>query len=328
MSQPAPGRCDREGLSLIDLFRMFPDDAAAERWFVDQRWPDGKIACHYCGSSPVLVGAKHKSMPYRCRAKGCRKRFSVRTGTVMESSKLGFQAWAIATYQIATNLKGVSSMKLHRDLNVTQRTAWFLAHRIRETLARNGDEAPFAGPVEVDETHVGGKAKSMHADRKQEIGIADDPLVNKTTVAGVRDRETGQVRAAVVPEPDAATLRGFVQHCAAPTAMVYSDGEPAYATLPLQEAVNHGVGEYVKGQASINGMESFWAMLKRGYVGVFHRMGREHLHRYVAEFEGRHNARGCDTIEQMRRMARRGEGRRLRYRDLTAHRHGRRAVAV
>ena len=302
MSQSAPGRSHRTGISLVELFRLFPDDAAAEAWFVSLRWPNG-IACHHCGSTNVQTGCQHKTMPFRCREKGCAKRFSVRTGSVMQSSKLGFQVWAIATYLMTTNLKGISSMKLHRELDVTQKTAWHLAHRLREGLTDTSG-APFTGPVEVDETHVGGKAKSMHARRKREIGIADNPLANKVTVAGVKDRETGKVRAAVVPDTEADTLRGFVTHCAAPSAMVYSDGAPAYGTLPLHESVNHGVGEYVRGQAGINGMESFWSMLKRGYVGVFHRMSPEHLHRYVGEFEGRHNNRDADTIDQMGAMVR------------------------
>ena len=210
------------------------------------------------------------------------------------------QVWAIAIYLMTTNLKGISSMKLHREvehhaaLGVVPRAP---STRVDDRWRRR--RKPFAGPVEVDETHVGGKAKSMHARRKREIGIADNPLANKTTVAGVRDRETGKVRAAVVPDTEADTLRGFVTHCAAPTAMVYSDGAPAYGPLALHESVNHGVGEYVRGKASINGMESFWSMLKRGYVGTFHRMSREHLHRYVGEFEGRHNTRGLDTADQM-----------------------------
>lgn len=112
---------------------MFPDDAAAEAWFVGLRWPAG-IACHHCGSTNVQTGCRHKTMPYRCREKGCAKRFSVRTGTVMQSSKLGFQVWAIATYLMATDLKGISSMKLHRELRVTQKTAWHLAMRLRESL--------------------------------------------------------------------------------------------------------------------------------------------------------------------------------------------------
>ena len=324
MSQPAPGRCDRTGISLVDLFRQFPNDAAAEAWFIALRWPNG-IACHYCGSTPVLQGAKHKTMPYRCRTKGCRKRFSVRTGTVLESSKLGFQVWAIAIYLMTTNLKGVSSMKLHRDLNITQRSAWFLAHRLRKTWADDGAPFPFAGPVEVDETFVGGKAKSMHASDRALVG--PDGRGNKVAVAGVRDRETGKVRAAVVPDTNAGTLQAFVTHCAAPDAMVYSDGEPAYGALAHHEAVNHGVGEYVRGQVSVNGMESFWSMRKRGYVGVFHRMSPEHLHRYVQEFEGRHNARPLDTADQMAAMVRGAEGQRLRYEDLIDH-DGRQVTAV
>ena len=128
----APGKHYREGISIIDVIRMFPDDDAAEKWFVEQRWPDG-LRCPRCGSENVLDGSKHKTMPYRCRQKGCRKRFSVRTKSIMEASNLGFQIWEIALYLLTTSLKGVSSMKLHRDIKVTQKTAWFLADRIRDS---------------------------------------------------------------------------------------------------------------------------------------------------------------------------------------------------
>ncbi len=245
MSRTGPGRSERRGISLPELFRQFPDDAAAERWLVEQRWPNG-IACHHCGSTNVQTGAKHKTMPFRCR--DCRKRFSVRTGTVMHASNLGLQVWVIAMYLMSTSLKGISSMKLHRDLNVTQKAAWFLAHRLRDVWRVDGHPAlPFIGPLEVDETHVGGKAKSMHGKRKKALGIADNPLANKTTVVGVRDRETGKVKAAVVSDTAPETLHGFVAHCAAPTATLYSDGEPAYAAWPRHEAVVHSAGEYVKG---------------------------------------------------------------------------------
>ena len=324
MSQVGPGRSDRRGISLAELFRIFPDDAAAERWFVEQRWPNG-IACHHCGSVRVQTGAKHKTMPLRCR--DCRKRFSVRTGTVMQSSKLGYQVWVIAMYLMSTNLKGVSSMKLHRDLSITQKAAWFLAHRLRDAWRTDGHpELPFIGPVEADETFVGGKAKNMHAKKRRQLtgrGGAD-----KTAVAGVKDRATKQVRVAVVERCDGPTLKGFVAAHAADGATVYTDEATAYTGLANRESVRHGVGEYVRGQASINGMESFWSMLKRGYVGVFHRMSPEHLPRYVAEFEGRHNNRGRDTIDQMAAMVHGAEGKQLRYRDLTAHRHGRVARAV
>ena len=133
MARNAPGRHFRKGMSWVEVMRVFPDDAAAEAWFVKARWPEG-IRCPFCDSDRVQEGTAHKTMPYRCR--GCRKRFSVKTGTVMQSSKLGYQIWALAGYIMTTNLKGAASMKLHRDLGITQKTAWHLAHRIRETWAR------------------------------------------------------------------------------------------------------------------------------------------------------------------------------------------------
>ena len=286
MSEHAPGRSHRAGISLAELFRMFPDDAAAERWFVEKRWPDG-ICCHYCRSENVQTGAKHKTMPLRCRH--CRKRFSVRTGTVMQSSKLAYQTWAVAIYLLTTSLKGVSSLKLHRDLDITQKSAWHLAHRLRETW-HNRDGEPFAGPLEADETFVGGKAKNMHKAHPERLTGRGG--VDKTAVAAVLDRATKRVRAAVVTRVDGPTLNGFVGEHAADGATVYTDEAAAYAGLPNRESLSQGVGEYVKGQAhNINGMESFWSMLKRGYVGTYHRMSPEHLGRYVGEFEGRHNTR-------------------------------------
>ena len=124
MAHKAPGKSFREGISLVQIFRMFPDDATAEAWFVARRWPTG-VACPHCGSLNVQTGAKHATMPYRCREKQCAKRFSPKTGTVMEGSKLGLQVWMIATYLVSTSLKSVSSMKLHRDLTINQRSAWF-----------------------------------------------------------------------------------------------------------------------------------------------------------------------------------------------------------
>ena len=130
MARKAPGKHYRAGLSLIDLFALFPDDRAAEAWFVRERWLS-EIGCPYCGSVRVQTGTAHKTMPYRCREKGCRKRFSARTGTALEGTNVGFQKWVIAIYLLTTSLKGVSSMKLHRDLKVSQKTAWFMAHRLR-----------------------------------------------------------------------------------------------------------------------------------------------------------------------------------------------------
>ena len=154
MSRKAPGKSHRTGISKVELFRRFPDDATAEAWFIERRWPNG-IACPHCGSLNVQTGAKHKTMPFRCREKECAKRFSAKTGTVMEGSKLGFQARMIATFLLSTDLKSVSSMKLHRDLNINQRSAWYLAHRLRVALTER--QNAFAGPLEADETYMGGK---------------------------------------------------------------------------------------------------------------------------------------------------------------------------
>ena len=295
---------------------MFPDDAAAERWFIEQRWPDG-ICCHYCGSARVQTGCAHKTMPFRCR--DCRKRFSVRTGTVMQSSKLGYQTWVIAMYLMTTSLKGVSSMKLHRDLRVTQKTAWHLAHRLREMWRRNGID-PFDGPVEADETYIGGKVKNMHEWQRVKRGGMRG-TVGKVGIVGIKDQKTKKISAAVIKSPTAAAV--FVGAHMTGDTKLYTDESSAYRAFKNHESVSHGFGEFARGEVTTNGIESFWSMLKRAYVGVFHRMSPEHLHRYVAEFEGRHNARDLDTADQMGAMVRGAEGRRLRYDDLTAHRRGR-----
>ena len=143
-----PGKSYREGLSLDRLFRMFPTDEAAEAWFTAERWPDGPY-CRHCGSRNIQCGIAHPTMTHRCRDCPKRRMFSLKTGTVMQGSPLGYRTWLAAIYLVATNLKGVSSMKLHRDLGIGQKSAWYLAHRIREAWKEVGD--PFAGPVEADE---------------------------------------------------------------------------------------------------------------------------------------------------------------------------------
>ena len=316
MTQKAPGKAHRKGISLMEIMDRFPDDASAEAWFIGQRWPDG-VACPHCGSMNVQTGCKHKTMPYRCREKECAKRFSTKTGTVMEGSKLGFRIWLVATFQLSTNLKSVSSMKLHRDFGINQRSAWFLAHRLRTALSEDGEL--FSGPVEVDETYMGGRRANMSLAKRKALANTGRGPVDKTAVVGVKDRATKRVAARVVRSTDKPTLQGFVAEHTAPGATVYSDDAKAYEGMSFDhETVKHALSEYVRGDVHTNGIESLWSMLKRAHKGTFHKLSPKHLDRYVQEFAGRHNLRDEDTIEIMGAVASGMEGKRLTYEMLIA----------
>lgn len=311
----APGRNERAGMTVKQLFDRFPTEDSAREWFESQIWPEGRH-CPRCGCTETTETPASETMPYHCPA--CRRYFSVRIGTLMERSKVSLRDWAVAIYLHLTSLKGVSSMKLHRDLGVTQKTAWFMLARIRKAFD-DDDEPPFGGPIEVDEAYFGGKRANMSKAKRE--SLKGRGTVGKTAVVGAKDRESNTVRARVVTETTGETLQGFVRDNTAPGAKVFTDEATAYAGLGRDfdhEAVNHSVGEYVRGMATVNGIESFWATLRRAYKGVYHKISPKHLERYVGDFAGRHGIRGRDTIDMMAYVADGMRGKRLTYAALIA----------
>ena len=304
----APGKSHRKGIGVVELLDMFPDEESARKWFENLRWPNEERHCPKCGSERTKTVPNENPMPYHCG--DCRKYFSVKTGTVMEKSKLPLRKWVIAIYLMSTNLKGVSSMKLYRDLGVTQKTAWIMAQKIREGWIQDRE---LSGTVEVDETFIGGKEKNKHESKRSHTRGPS----GKAVVMGMKERETNKVIAKPVPERTKEAVQGFISENVSRKAMIYSDDHRSYIGLPFEhESVNHSVGEYVREKAHTNGIESFWAMLKRGYDGTYHKMSEKHLGRYVTEFAGRHNVRELDTIEQMKSVARGFIGRKLPYKAL------------
>ena len=299
-------------LSLLELLERLPTEEAATRWLEAAVWGE-KRCCGHCGSERTRGAPNARPMPYWCS--DCRRYFSVRTGTAFARSKVSLRKWAVAMYLELTAPKGISSVALGRAIGVKQSTAWFMLHRLREAWIDDAG-GKFSGPVEVDETYVGGLERNKHACKKLRRGRGG---VGKTIVAGIRDRATKRVSAAVVEAADRRTLHRFVIERTSPLAAVYSDEAVAYRHVAqVHETVNHGAGEYVRGDVHTNGIESFWAVLKRAHKGVYHKLSPKHLDRYARGFAGKNNCRELDALGRMRSAARGLVGRRLTYRALVA----------
>lgn len=303
--------------SVTDFFARIPDEDAARLYLETARWPNG-ITCIHCGHDQVWKVRGGKL--YTC--KECRKQFTLRTGTVMEDSKIPLQKWIFAMYLMTVARKSISSVQLAKEIGVTQKSAWFMAHRIRESCKSSG---LLSGTVECDETYVGGKAKNMHR-KEREQKITGRGGSGKAIVFGAKSRG-GEVRAKVIQTTDGEQLHLAVKESVAHGSVLYTDQHRGYMGLGdyRQSAVNHGIGEYVRGNVHTNGIESFWAILKRAHYGTFHKLSKKHLHRYVGEFVFKANTKelpafdkdGIDCgITTVRAHMAGMEGRRLTYKEL------------
>lgn len=298
-----------KAMSLKEFQALIPDEPSAVAYFEQVRW-GGHVACPFCGSLDILRVTSGKPMPLRCRS--CREHFSVKTGTLMQSSKIGVKDWLLTMYFMTVAKKGVSSCQIARQLGIRQATAWFLCQRIRE--AWNQGRFILDGEVEMDETYIGGKEKNKHGDKKLRAGRG---AVGKVPVVGLKQRK-GKMYAVVAGTPSKRVLHEIIDERVCPSTTLYTDEHRGYVGANVREhiAVKHSAGEYVKGRASTNGVESFWALLKRGYYGTYHKMSAHHLSHYVDEFATRQNAIGLTTETQLKDTLSGMVGKRLPYKDL------------
>ncbi len=299
--------------SLLQMLETFPNEQACVEHLEKLRWPVGFV-CACCGSTRKIYRKKSKLGVYRCA--DCKKDFSIRKGTIYEESRISLRKWFIAAWLMTNHRKGISSHQLARELGVTQKTAWFVLARLRKAAESAGDNSgPMDGPTEVDETYLGGKEKNRHRSKRKNLGRG---TVGKDIVLGARSR-SGKVVAKRVEKASKKVLGQFIRRHVPEGVVLYTDDHKGYTGLGSEyrhKVVVHSVGEYVRNEAHTNGIESFWAMLKRGYYGVFHHFTWKHLDRYLAEFSFRWNLLGLSGSERLDALVSNSFNDQLTYRDL------------
>lgn len=301
--------------TLLEAIRYFADLDVANHYVAKLRWPDGPM-CPRCG------GTEHSYLTTRriWKCKACKRQFSVKLGTIFEDSPLGLDKWLPAIWLAANSKNGISSYELGRALGITQKSAWFMLHRIRLAM-RSGSFEMLSGTVEVDETFIGGKARNMsRADRKRKFGTAGYAGRHKATVVGMIERG-GKVRASVVDDTKRRTLQSYVRDTVEPGATVYTDSLPSYVGLQgdyAHDVVDHAM-RYVDGNVHTNFIENFWSLLKRGLNGTYISVRPFHLFRYLDERMFTFNERELDDLARFEKVVRSVSGRRLTYVRVTGH---------
>jgi transposase-like protein len=271
--------------TLTDFTDYFCDEATCVAHFTASRFRTGEY-CPHCRHDKIYKCGNGKR--YQCAK--CKQDFTIRTKTVFGESKLPLRKWYMAIYLLATSGKGISSVQLAKQIGVTQKTGWFIDHRVRSAMQQN--KGQIFGTIEVDETYVGGLEKNKHAS-KRTAGTRGRSVKTKTPVVGMIQRG-GEIRAKVVERVSMATVENNIKEHAAKGSQIISDDFLSYARIGKMfphKSVSHVRGEYVNGDAHTNSIESFWALFKRGYHGIYHHMSRKHMQKYVDEFTFRFNRR-------------------------------------
>jgi len=297
--------------SLLEATRLFSDKDVAHAYLRDLRWPNGVIPCPICQGTDHYFLANQR----RWKCKVCKKQFSVKVGTIFEDSPLGLDKWLIAVWLITNAKNGISSCELARSLEVTQKTAWFMLHRIRLAML-NGSMDKLADDVEADETYIGGKARNMHKVKRAEK-ITGTGGAGKAIVMGMLERG-GPVKVQVVANPKKKTLDKIVRDNAIKGCRVYTDALASYNNLGSEYqhfVIDHAVA-YVDGIVHTNGMENFWSLLKRTLSGTYVSVEPLHLHRYLDEQAFRFNERRLGDGQRFVMVASQVEGKRITYKAL------------